>query len=73
MDWLIFGQSHFSKTESNISIYLDTPLKPVTCIVPQGSTFDPLLFCLYIYDLQSVFSKLHVHQFSDDTNLLFSV
>ena len=46
-------------------------VKTVTCGVPQGSTSGPLLFLLYINDLQSVFSKSITHHFADDANLLF--
>ena len=46
-------------------------LKYVLCGVPQRSTRGPLLFNLYIKDLQSVFSKSIIHYFADDTNLLF--
>ena len=40
--------------------------------MPEGSTFGPLLFPLYINDLQCVFSKSIIHSFEDDTNLTFS-
>ena len=46
-------------------------VKTVTRGVRQGSTLGPLLFFLYINDLQSVFSKSVVHHFADDTNVLF--
>ena len=46
-------------------------VKKVTCCVPQGSTLGPLLFLLYVNDLQFVFSKSAIRHFADDTNLLF--
>ena len=47
-------------------------MKAITCGVPQGSTLGPLLFLLYINDLQSAFSKSITRSFADDTNLIFS-
>ena len=68
-DWL----SSFLKNRKQF-VFLEgtsSSLKEVTCGVPQGSTLGPLLFLVYINDLQTIFSKSIVHHFADDTNLLY--
>ena len=46
--------------------------KKITCGVPQGSILGPLLVITYINDMHSVFENSIVHQFADDTNLLYA-
>ena len=58
-----------------ISMYIsinsfDSGLTSINCGVPQGSVLGPLLFLLYINDLNQAIKLCKVHQFADDTNLL---
>ena len=67
-DWFKFYLSNRSKY-----VYLngyDSGLAAINCIVPQTSVLGPLLFLLYINDLNQAKKTCKVHHFADDTNLL---
>ena len=54
-------------TVSNI----DSQLKDISYGVPQGSVLGPLLFLIYINDLNRAITYSYIRHFADDTNILY--
>ena len=67
-DWFKFYLSNCNQYVS-INGY-ESGLAAITCGVRQGSVLGPLLFLLYINDLNQAIKFCKVHHFADDTNLL---
>ena len=67
-DWF---KSYLSNCHQYVSINgFESGLAAINCGVPQGSVLGPLLFLLYVNDLNQAIKPCKVHHFADDTNLL---
>ena len=65
--------SYITNRKQNVKVgNTESSLKTIRCGVPQGSTLGPLLFLLYINDLQRSSKKLTFRIFADDTNMFYS-
>ena len=68
--WL---SSYLSNRYQKVSINGESfPWLPIKCGVPQGSILGPLLFLIYINDMNTAIEFSKVHHFADDTSFLYS-
>ena len=68
--WL---SSYLSNRYQKVSIHGESsPWLPIKCGVPQGSILGPLLFLIYINDMNTVIEFSKVYHFADDTSFLYS-
>ena len=67
-DWF---KSYLSNRNQYVSINgYESGLAALNCGIPQGSVLGPLLFLLYINDLNQAIKFCKIHHFADDTNIL---
>ena len=65
-------KSYLNNRKQYVSINgVDSTLRDMKYGVPQGSVLGPLLFLIYINDLNIAIKYLTTHHFADDTNLLY--
>ena len=66
--------SYLSNRQQHVTINgIDSETKPISHGVPQGSVLGPLLFLVYINDLNACIRFSTTRHFADDTNLLYII
>ena len=69
----IVFSSHLSNCHQRVTINGESSKKlPISCGVPEGSILAPLLFLIYIDDVNLAMQISTMYHFADDTNHLYS-
>ena len=72
LKWFKWFKSNLSSRNQFVSIDgYDSGIVTINCSIPQGSVLGPLIFLLYINDLNQAIKCCKVHHFVDETNLLY--
>ena len=61
-----------SRQQYTTTAYLKLALRSINYGVPQGSVLGPILFLLYVNDLNQAIVHSKIHHFADDTNFLYA-
>ena len=67
--WLF---SYLSGRSQSVKLNGITSKMNVSCGVPQGSILGPLLFLVYVNDINLAVKSSVIHHFAEDANLLYS-
>ena len=65
-------KSYLTGRQHRTIAHLKSGLCSISYGVPQGSMLGPILFLLYINDLNQAIVHSKVHHFADDTNFLYA-
>ena len=62
------------RSQSAIIDGIQSELKQLTCVVPQGSVFGPIEFCLYMLPLGTIlkYHKVQYHIYAENTQIYMS-
>ncbi len=67
LDWF---KSYLSNRKQYVHVNdVDSPLRNITCGVPQGSVLQPLVFLIYMNDIGEIAKHAKICLFADDTNV----